>query len=271
MTVAVLIPTVRPSMLNDLLASWKYGNTEGMQLHIIAQREEQQEFLRVLIKYPELRTLIHYQYRENGSPLWPVRAGYLRDHAEEADNWVVIDDDLILLEGKTDWRAAIEYSNQKHVGVISCNWARSEAFIDKKWPPPEKPEKRWLKEHVINIGGGLVMRQEIAKLIGTYRTDVPWMFDGTMYGLVPYLNGYQNYRDLGSLVIHKILAAGGMKEVRKKFPLVPLPEDMITCPPSSEIYKGELAVNNVNIPTATNLTPKARAIHKQMKIEKGFA
>ena len=74
------------------------------------------------------------------------------------------------------------------------------------------------------------------------------------------MNGYENYRYLGSLIVHAVVTKGGLKDWRHKHDaVVPHPEifDYKRAKKDKYATKG----NNHHEPISSDLTPFARAMH----------
>jgi hypothetical protein len=121
------------------------------------------------------------------------------------DIYINLDDD-ILLTPWTNYDLAIEKALQPSTGFVLTNWARTEKLLMAKVP---NMKNAFVKQIMVYQGGGMVYSDKIAELI---RKNVPikkTVFDD-IWPITAYVNGYTNYRFLGSLAIHRICTKGGM-------------------------------------------------------------
>lgn len=129
---------------------------------------------------------------------------------QDYDVYCNLDDD-ILLTPYTNYEPAIQKCLKPDTGFVLTNWARTEKLMLAKVP---KMKDEFVKQALIYQGGGMLYSNKIAKLIMGLPV-VKTVFDEG-WPLTAYLNGYTNYRYLGSLAIHKICTTGGMNSFYKQ-------------------------------------------------------
>lgn len=136
-----------------------------------------------------------------------------------SDVWCSLDDDMLAtLETDYDAMAYMVLSN-KSIGFISGNWARNDNLAKSKIIKDEL-----VRQPVVYTGGGLVFRDDIASIIRKIPNE-QYLFDDCLWSGYAYCYGYENYRYLGSVAIHKICTSGGriswLGENKKDKPLPP--------------------------------------------------
>lgn len=172
----------------------------------------------------------------------------------EYDVYCNLDDDILLTE-YTNYDPAIKKCMESGVGFVLTNWARTESLMMKKVP---KMEDRFVKQALIYQGGGMLYSNKIAKLI-TKLPVVKTVFDEG-WPLKAYLEGYENYRYLGSLAIHKICTTGGMRSFYSQTDYSKLPN---LYPEYINYKMGK--DGKWLIPMDADLTDKAKEVHRLNK------
>lgn len=168
------------------------------------------------------------------------------------DIYVNLDDDMLLVN-ETNYDKAIEKALEPSTGFVLTNWARSISILQQKIP---KMKDKFVKQVMIYQGGGMVYSDKIAKLI----REIPikkTMFDD-IWCITPYVNGYTNYRYLGSLALHFIGKTGGMQSFMRE----ENPE--LACPEYINYRKGKRK-NEWHIPIDSDINEYARQLHKENK------
>jgi hypothetical protein len=169
------------------------------------------------------------------------------------DVWCNGDDDMEFLPGETDYQEAVAKAMQPGVGVVSCNWIRSEGF--RKRAVYKKGS--FIKQPIVNMAGGQIYARKIVRLLGTQPVK-PYMFDDVQVGLAAYVAGYDNYRYQGSLLIHRIMAPGGLK-VYFNAQTLPKPDArLLTIRACKPVYGVD---NNYYMPESSDLTAYAHLLH----------
>ena len=135
--------------------------------------------------------------------------------------YINLDDDMELCS-YTDYGPAIEFSADKSVGFVLTNWARTMPLLIQKVPAMLKARAdgwrgRFKKQIMLYNGGGMVYRERIANLMRKLE-PVKTAFD-CAWPITSYVNGYENYRDQGSLAVHKVCGTGGMNAFMANTPL----------------------------------------------------
>lgn len=166
------------------------------------------------------------------------------------DVFINLDDDMVLTE-YTDYDKAIEKALEPATGFVLTNWARSEKILLNK---ALKMSDTFIKQVMVYQGGGMVYSTKIAKLM----KDLPIQhaeFDD-LWCITSYINGYENYRFLGSLAIHRICTKGGMNTYMRetKRPLL-----------SSKYINYRKAKNGRDtlIPCDADINDYAKELHKK--------
>ncbi len=181
-----------------------------------------------------------------------ARVTLLRKIWQDYDVFINLDDDILLTE-YTDYTLAIEKALEPSTGFVLTNWARTESLMMKKIP---KMENKFVKQALVYQGGGMVYKKEIAELMAGL--DVSHAKFDDIWPLTAYINGYDNYRFLGSLAIHKICTTGGMHAYMKENDLPLLCREYIN-------YRYCKDGKDVHIPMDSDLNERAKALHLQNK------
>lgn len=126
------------------------------------------------------------------------------------DVYINLDDDMELMD-ITDYSKCVERAmTDPSVGFMLTNWARTRKLALAKIP---KMRDEFKPQIMCYNGGGMVYNDSIAELM----RQLPPMkatFDNA-WALTSYINGYTNYRYMGSVAIHRICTTGGMNEFMK--------------------------------------------------------
>tara|TARA_R110002153_G_scaffold26421_9_gene82960 strand:+ start:3399 stop:4181 length:783 start_codon:yes stop_codon:yes gene_type:complete len=120
------------------------------------------------------------------------------------DTYINLDDDM-LLGGYTNYHPAIKKTKEKGVGFVLTNWAKTPELLAKKVP---KKQDKFVSQILVYNGGGMVYSNSVAD----YMRALPIIdtaFD-VAWPLTAYVEGYNNYRYLGSLSVHRVCGRGGM-------------------------------------------------------------
>lgn len=170
----------------------------------------------------------------------------------EYDYYVNLDDDIILGQ-YTNYTNAIIKCSERTTGFVLTNWARNEKLMLDKVP---KMQDKFVKQALIYNGGGMVYNKTIAKIMQSLEIKKT-TFDNE-WALTAYLLGYNNYRYLGSLAVHKICAKGGMRKFMEEEDHVLTQTEYIDYRYGTSKQKGW----NVCIPLDSDLKKIAHQIHK---------
>lgn len=121
------------------------------------------------------------------------------------DIYINLDDDMELVE-QTNYTKAIIKCLEPQAGFVLTNWARTRKLLEEKIP---KMQDKFIPQTMVYQGGGMVYSEKIAMLIRKLPIEKT-MFDD-IWCITPYINGYTNYRYLGSLALHFVCTKGGMR------------------------------------------------------------
>lgn len=175
----------------------------------------------------------------------------------QSDVWCSLDDDMFAIS-KTDYdKIADVIFNNKSIGFISGNWARSLKQAENKDIKDELvPQK------LVFTGGGLLFRNDVADIIRNIPNE-QYLFDDCLWAMYAYINGYNNYRYRGSIAVHQICSKGGRRtwmEKSKSERILP-PEKYL------RVRKGssEDGYNQYLICNDSDLTELAHQLHKNTK------
>lgn len=126
------------------------------------------------------------------------------------DVYINLDDDMELLD-VTNYSPCIDkVMIDKSAGFIITNWGRTMKLALEKIP---KMRNAFTKQIMCYNGGGMVYNNTIADLMrGLPKAKAT--FDNA-WPLTAYINGYTNYRFMGSIAVHRVCTTGGMNEFMK--------------------------------------------------------
>lgn len=168
------------------------------------------------------------------------------------DIYINLDDDMLLVE-QTNYEKAIQKALQPDVGFVLTNWARSETILESKI---SKMTDKFVPQVMVYQGGGMVYSEKIARLMRHLPLEKT-MFDD-IWCITTYINGYMNYRYLGSLALHFICGTGGMRLfMREENP-------KLACSEYINYRKGKREGEWL-IPTDSDINEWAKFLHKRNK------
>lgn len=124
----------------------------------------------------------------------------------KSDVWCILDDDMFAID-LTDYdsMADIVYEN-KNIGFLSGNWRKTIGAARNV-----AVKKSLVKQNIVYTGGGMFFRQDVAEIIKAI-PRVQYLFDNPLWSIYAYVNGYDNFRYLGSVAIHEICTVGGRRK-----------------------------------------------------------
>lgn len=259
MTQAFLIATVnnRIEMLKELLRSMFEQNVEiDWDIIIIAQMYSEIEkinLLNYLNTFGQLEVArVKITHLKNG--MGANMAKVIGLQLYEYDIYCSLDDDMIFTERfKPD--PIIKKLEDPRVGLVSGNWAKSINHVFSKTMKDE-----FVRQPIVYTGGGLFFRKDLAKIFIEKCTE-PYLFDNVEWSINSYVSGHDNYRYLGSIIVHLICSNGGRKLwVSQKNRVLPN-KDLITLEKCTDVYKG--LDNNYHIGSSKDLTELAHRLHRE--------
>lgn len=254
-----LLPTVRYDLMKKLvdswkacplLADWKWAVTFQEYTHV--QRGRIAEVLGDALVYER-----GYDFR--ASP-YLTRSEIYKHVRSEFEVFCSIDDDMQFIPQKTDFAKAVEKCLLPDVGVVSCNWVRFDTPA--LWARVRQEEK-FLKQPLVNMSGGMVYSGKVIDAVFQYPLK-PYIFCDIQLALVSYLQGYENYRYLGSVLVHSVMVKDGLKKLYAQRDMdIPDERFLGVIPASSPTYKG--TTNNWYMPKSSQLTLEAHIVHELNK------
>ena len=170
-----------------------------------------------------------------------------------------IDDDMYLLD-QTHYLPMLDFLDQNpQVGHVMSAWARYEGALSKMI---SNMKNQYHKQILIYTGGGQFYRNDVAKLYRGQPFNIGKKDDETIWTLVAYLAGYENYVYEGSVALHKTLQKGGNRLHQQC-----LPVDAYIGFPNFIKYR-ILANGDWGIPMDRDILPNAKQIHRKNYEEK---
>lgn len=149
---------------------------------------------------------------------------YILDRVD-SDIWCNLDDDMEIIP-LSNYEPIVDLLiKNKNIGIISSNWARTTDLARRK-----NIKDELIKQKIVFTGGGMFYRNDVADVFRNM-PRAEYLFDNPVWSIYSYVNGYDNYRFLGSVAVHRICTKGGRRTwicetgSKKKLP----PEEYITC------------------------------------------
>lgn len=137
----------------------------------------------------------------------PHMARCLALDADRSNVWCILDDDMFAVKDKTDYdKMADILFERKDIGLLSSNWRRTTGMLDKV-----EVKDVLVKQNIVYTGGGMMFRQDMAEIIKSI-PRVQYLFDNPLWSIYSYVNGYDNFRYLGSAAVHEICTKGGRRK-----------------------------------------------------------
>ena len=248
------------SLLNMLVSSRRYIGP--WEIVIVAQHysESQKQFVtdKCAALFGDASKHIHFDFMPEYMGCFGSKMYGLKHH--DSDIWLSMDDDMLILP-QTDFdRMAEVYMANRLLGLIVGAYCRI--------PGKTKSHVRKMKdalepEPILGTWGGLMFGRELADLFIRERYGRDIQHDDLEWSLLSYINGYENAKYLGSLIVHMVGSSGGFRTYFKMNAAHELPD------PS--LIKVAFRKNDMDNPNAMvyvgsdDLTPKAHELHRQNK------
>lgn len=187
-----------------------------------------------------------------------ARVQLLRDIAHrDYDVFVNLDDDMELTR-YTDYFLPIRKVTQEAgTGFVLTNWAKTFDLLMVKVP---KMRDEFKKQTLVYNGGGMVYNRRIADLMAKLPI-VKTTFDNA-WAMTAYVNGYTNYRFMGSLAVHKVCGKGGMQLFMAENPAELMNQDLIDFKRAKKQRGNGL---DYLIPLDADINQKAHCLHNLNK------
>lgn len=184
------------------------------------------------------------------------------------DFYINLDDDMEIGRYANYW-PAVTKALEPETGFVMTNWARTPALLEKKVPMLQAvldaaavdADEAFDKQIMLYNGGGMVYAEKIAALMRDLE-PVKTAFD-CAWPITSYVNGYTNYRYLGSLAVHRVCGTGGMQTFMSDTPLHVMSEQWLRFKP---LKHRDGSCNDVSIPLDADVKPEAKAEHKRMRM-----
>jgi len=246
---AILVPTVRPDMMATFMRSLSFLGP-AWKVYIGFQGYTDAQVAGVL-GGPEGHRVAGYERMER-TPPYVARARMLARWRDEVDVWVSCDDDMEML-ASVDYETLALRALEPSVGVVSGNWAKSESHLRNS-----RFEVRFVRQPIVNMAGGMCYARKVVDVLLAAPVQ-PYMFCDVQVALLAYVAGFENFRYLGSLILHKIMSKGGLLQsyAQREFDLPPA--DLMTVVPAAG---GAVKMNNYYMPSAKQLLPRAHELHR---------
>lgn len=171
----------------------------------------------------------------------------------QSDIWCSLDDDMCAIPETHYNEMADTLMERKDMGFLSGNWARTSDLAKKK-----KCVSELVSQKLVFTGGGLMFRDDVAEIIRNIPNE-QYLFDDCLWAMYAYINGYSNYRYLGSIAIHRICTKGGRKTwLRKTNNRILPPTEYLVCRKCNDLDGYYMCVDK-------DLTDLAHQKHKENK------
>ncbi len=206
-----------------------------------------------------------YDHFINNLYIYPEKMGchgarvQLLRHLEKFDYdiFVNLDDDMELTR-YTDYFLPIrKIASEPGTGFILTNWAKTYDLLMAKVP---KMRDEFKKQTLVYNGGGMVYGKRVASLMSKLPI-VKTAFDNA-WAMTAYVNGYTNYRFMGSLAVHRVCGRGGMQLFMAENPADLMCEDLIDFKRSKKQRGNGF---DYLIPLDADINQKAHCLHNLNK------
>lgn len=180
----------------------------------------------------------------------------------KSDIWCSLDDDMFAFENTNYDKIADILNTYDNIGFVSSNWARTFELAKKK-----NIEDKLQPQRLVFTGGGLLFRDDVAEIIRNIPNE-KYLFDDCLWAMYAYINGYNNYRYLGSIAVHQICSKGGRRtwiaSTKQQDRVLP-PETLL------KVRKGKSkdGYNQFLICSDSDLTKEAHKLHKENALKIG--
>lgn len=261
-----ILPTARPELLSVFLTSWfnPAVMTRDIPITVSCHGANSAHFAEVLADYSREEVFVDSYYHEY-RPVYPDRVSMMQEFPD-VRTFINLDDDMEVIPEHTDYEPAIRRSRVFGVGVVSCGWAKSEALLPKALQGTADP---WIKQPIVNMAGGQVYGQHVVREMA--KRIEPYQFDDVEAALRAYVAGYENWRFRGSIIFHRIMKPGGLKEAFARVSHSPNEPEFMRMDAAKPVPGREsVPENNRLMPSSINLTPLAHACHKAGRHALGF-
>lgn len=134
---------------------------------------------------------------------------FLLNKVQGYDFYIIVDDDMEFL-GKEDYESMMAFSeSMSHCGLVCCEYKSRVEFYNKA-----KPKNEFIQKDMQFIEGGTVVKKSIRDLLVEQIPLKRFAYDG--FCIITFINGYTNYKYLGSISLHKLTNGNqGFVYVRK--------------------------------------------------------
>ncbi len=244
----IVIPTVRPEMMKIFLDSLDYLPDWDVFATFEGYDQAGHDILKSSRNYKRIVNSFSYAER---LPPWPIRVQMIDNALEDGyEIFCSADDDMEYLK-TVDYEPMVKMCQDFFVGIVEGNWVKSKAMH-------KEPKREFIRQPIIYTGGGLVFDKKIAKLLCS-EPRKPYLFDDVQAGLITYVNGYENLRYRGSVIVHKILQRDGLRATHHLMDFELPDAELLRCyPTKSKMYQKD---NNYTIPQTKDLKQKAILMH----------
>lgn len=252
---AILVPTIRGELFLKFLDSTQYL-PEDWSIYVNFVDLTKQEKINIARhKYSD--RILGTISTPTRTPPYIVRMALLKQFNDQVDVWLNMDDDIEFIP-QTNYDPMTEKLQEKGTGLISGNWARTESLLPKK-----KLSDKFLRQPLVYTGGGMVFTHQAGEIFLS-QPVLPYFADDPQFSIELYIRGYDNYRYLGSLVIHRIQIKGGLLKTYQTMNLVHPDPKLVTLRPCHQFYPN--TNNNYFYPMSSDLTEYAHQLHKESKL-----
>lgn len=253
MNKALCIPSVRFNSLDKLL--WSIKNLDILKdwnIYVYFQSYSDKDLDSIFKNHSDI--INDHIISENRIAPYIARCELMKRF--DADIYCMNDDDAVFMNMVNYETPCYKILSNSKIGMISTNWVRVNT---PKMMAKKRYENKYISQKIVNTGGGLLFSRKVAEII--LKSEIKaYLYDDIMLSLNAYVNGYKNYRYLGSIVEHNAVMKGGIKTLYKEKQMELLPKDLISMKKTTSIYPYDN--NNYHMPTSRDLTQLADNMHK---------
>lgn len=264
----LILPTTsdRIAMLGLFLGSLlQHPQNIHVHIHLQDNLGTEQAHRSLVTEYERLGLEISLQVSPELLSAYGARVSalkWLHEQGMHFEHYVNVDDD-IEVTADTHWDEAIAKTDEPGVGFVITQWVRHPNQYDES-AARLAPGQYSAPVIMIYNGGGMAYNAEVAAIMRELKVE-PSQFED-LWPITAYRLGYNNYRALGSLAIHRTGSIGGRQAYVKQEPLPPLCQRWV----NYRQLPGQWVGNNYSIPTDSDVRKKTKEEHARNRAERGW-
>lgn len=261
MKACFLVPSCRPGMMEALVRSWLARPWRDDFKMLVCLHDYQPDDRSRILDMLDGR-LLGVMDGTRRSPY--ITRQYMIRAYPDVDKWIFLDDDMEFTD-ETDYSKPLEKIEEPGAGIVSCNWIRTDSA---QLRARARYEDRFIEQATVNMSGGMVMSRAVAHEIAA-SPEVAWTFCDIQAALTAYLAGFKNYRYLGSILIHHIGEANGLRVTYRQQEFSPPDPRWIKV--RYRKNPNEPVASGLMMPVPSDVTADAHMEHRRNREQRGWS